>query len=388
MNHTYVHSLSIALGVFAATALAAGSSAIAPDPLYTSSPKVTLAPIAPAPVIAPTPAPAIAPVAAVRPNSPDADTPLKLAMDRILSGHNGEAVLTDMRTGERWISGGAKARAAYNPASTFKLLTAYYGLNRGLIDPNGTLSCRPFNYGGKYISCWRARGHGPIDIRYALAVSCNGLFYTLGLLADAEAVQLERLALAVGYVPADTRTTKPELFGHGDGWYVSPLAQAKMLGAIATAGTGLPGASEVPAVFTDSRALTVMREGMRRCLIEGSAKHADIPEFPMAGKTGTLGKQGWFLTYAPYKRPEVTCVVHLDHEWGHQAASIAKRILEAYLKYRALGPEQFARTLSTIKSAPGRMLARSSGKSLKVRKPGYRRSPRRLASAQKLASRT
>ena len=37
--------------------------------------------------------------------SPDADSPLKMAMDRILKGHNGEAVLTDLRTGERHIIG-------------------------------------------------------------------------------------------------------------------------------------------------------------------------------------------------------------------------------------------------------------------------------------------
>lgn len=394
MNSHSLCLLSIVLGVLAVGIVtAAAPASIEPDPLYAAVVPVSTSPIAPAlPPIAAAPAQAPVPaqfVSAAPAAAADADTPLKLAMDRILRGHKGEAVLTDLRTGERWISGGVRARMAYNPASTFKLLTAYYGLNRGLIEPDGTLMCRPFNYGGKYIRCWRARGHGPIDIRHALAVSCNGLFYTVGLLCDAEATQLERLAQAVGYVPADTATTKPELFGHGDGWYVSPLAQAKMLGAIATAGTGLPGGSEIPPVFTDLAALKVMREGMRRCLIDGSAKHADIPEFPMAGKTGTLGKQGWFLTFAPYDKPQVSCVVHLDHEWGHQAASIAKRVLQAYLQFRALGPERFAESLQSIKAAPGkRMYARSSGKNAKMRKASGRRSPGRArrASGQKLAS--
>jgi beta-lactamase class D len=393
-SHTFC-LLSIVIGVIAVGIVTAADPApIEADPLYAavvpsgSSPIApALPPLAAAPALIPAPATASTQAAAA-----DADTPLKLAMDRILRGHKGEAVLTDLRTGERWISGGVRARMAYNPASTFKLLTAYYGLNRGLIDPDSTLICRPFHYGGKYIRCWRARGHGQIDLRHALGVSCNGLFYTVGLLADAEATQLERLAQAVGYVPADTATTKPELFGHGDGWYVSPLAQAKMLGAIATAGTGLPGGSEIPPVFTDTNALRVVREGMRRALIDGSAKHADLPEFPMAGKTGTLGKQGWFLTFAPYDNPQVTCVVHLDHEWGHQAASIAKRVLQAYLKYRQLGPERFAESLQSIKAAPvKRMIASSSAKSsrsLKSRKASSRRAPsrsRRVA-GQKLAS--
>ncbi|MBI2942982.1 MAG: hypothetical protein HYY25_02170 [Candidatus Wallbacteria bacterium] len=323
---------------------------------------------------------------------PRGETPaMQAAMDRILRGHNGEAVLTDLRTGERWISGGVKARMAYNAASTFKLLTAYYGLNHGLIDPDGTLQCKPFRYGGKYIRCWHSGGHNEIDIRRALAISCNGLFYTVGLLADSEATQLERLAQAVGYVPADTRTTKPELFGHGDGWYVSPLAQARMLGALATAGTNLPGGVEIPPVFTDVGAVQVIREGMRRCLIEGSAKHADIADLPMAGKTGTLGKQGWFLTFAPYEKPEVTCVVHLDHEWGHQAASVAKRILQAYQKYRSQSPEQFAKTIQSLEGRRVLASRRSHGRkvaSRKSRAAGKSRTKAKQPIAQKVAKNT
>ena len=109
----------------------------------------------------------------------------------------------------------------------------------------------------------------------------------------------------------------------------------------------------------------------------------------MAGKTGTLGKQGWFLTFAPSQKPEVTCVVHLDHEWGHQAASVAKRVLQAYLKFRGQSAEQFAQTIQGLgtrsyasrKRNTGRLAARRSKTSARGR-------ARTKPVAQKLAKNT
>ncbi len=302
----------------------------------------------------------------------DVDSPMKVAMDRILRGKRGEAILTDLRTGEQWISGGTRAHAAYNGASTFKLLTAYYGLTEGLIDPDVELDCKPFRFGGKRIRCWRRRGHGTIALREALGTSCNGLFYTVGMMPGARSQELEKLARAVGYEPAPTRSTKPELFGHGDGWYISPINQARLIGAIATAGTPQAGADKVTALFTDNEALRVIRQGMRRTLIDGTAKHADISRLPLAGKTGTLGKQGWFLSYAPYYSPRISCVVHLDRAWGHQAASLTKKILESHLQFRELPPEQFALSLEKL---------RKHRKGTKAGRPTPKRRKKRQGSA-------
>ncbi|MBI4870281.1 MAG: hypothetical protein HY814_01795, partial [Candidatus Riflebacteria bacterium] len=69
----------------------------------------------------------------------------------------------------------------------------------------------------------------------------------------------------------------------------------------------------------------------------------------------------------------------LDHEWGHQAASIAKRILQSYLQYREMGPERFAETLRSIKAAPGQY-ARSSSK-----RPVARKSKSKARGAKRIA---
>ncbi len=74
--------------------------------------------------------------------------------------------------------------AWYPPASTFKLATAVIGVQKGLVDAsthmpyacNGGLS-----YAGRYWRCWRAAGHGSLDLATAIEKSCNVYFYQLGL---------------------------------------------------------------------------------------------------------------------------------------------------------------------------------------------------------------
>lgn len=67
------------------------------------------------------------------------------------------------------------------PGSTFKPITAIAGMQDGVINTNtvivdnGTYS----NFGGVW-HCWKAGGHGPIEVVRALKESCNVFFYTVG----------------------------------------------------------------------------------------------------------------------------------------------------------------------------------------------------------------
>ncbi len=73
-------------------------------------------------------------------------------------------------------------QSSYAPGSTFKIIVAAAGLESGIISDQWTATCngayrignsRPFR-------CWKLSGHGTIDVRDALAYSCDVFFYALG----------------------------------------------------------------------------------------------------------------------------------------------------------------------------------------------------------------
>ena len=70
---------------------------------------------------------------------------------------------------------------AYQPCSVFKIVVAVAGLTEGVITPETIHNCN----GG----CWMWPGHGPIDLRRALAQSCNPYFEGVGERLGYERVQ-------------------------------------------------------------------------------------------------------------------------------------------------------------------------------------------------------
>lgn len=69
----------------------------------------------------------------------------------------------------------------YPPASTFKMVLAAAGLDTGKITANWSIS-DPGHYvfGNKTFNDWDPRGHGRVDVRKAIAQSCDTFFWTLG----------------------------------------------------------------------------------------------------------------------------------------------------------------------------------------------------------------
>ncbi|MGB0719814.1 MAG: penicillin-binding protein 2, partial [Bdellovibrionales bacterium] len=68
----------------------------------------------------------------------------------------------------------------YPPASTFKMITALAGLQTGHITTKRSVYCPGhYTYGKDRFHCWKAGGHGWVDIVHALAYSCDVYFYEL-----------------------------------------------------------------------------------------------------------------------------------------------------------------------------------------------------------------
>ncbi|MGZ8779790.1 MAG: penicillin-binding protein 2 [Thermoanaerobaculia bacterium] len=69
----------------------------------------------------------------------------------------------------------------YSPGSVFKIVMAMAGLSEGAIGPDTNFNCGGSgNFFGRRFRCWKKEGHGAVDARRALKVSCDIYFYNVG----------------------------------------------------------------------------------------------------------------------------------------------------------------------------------------------------------------
>ncbi len=73
----------------------------------------------------------------------------------------------------------------YAPGSTFKLLIALAGLEKGVITPNTVIYCAGHkNFYGRDFRCDKPTGHGALNLVQAIAQSCDVYFYTVASMLD------------------------------------------------------------------------------------------------------------------------------------------------------------------------------------------------------------
>jgi penicillin-binding protein 2 len=66
----------------------------------------------------------------------------------------------------------------YAPGSTFKMLVALAGLEAGVVTPEHRIACPGhMDLGDNRFHCWKAGGHGPVDMVEAVKQSCDVYFY-------------------------------------------------------------------------------------------------------------------------------------------------------------------------------------------------------------------
>jgi cell division protein FtsI/penicillin-binding protein 2 len=191
-------------------------------------------------------------------------------------------------------------------------------------------------------------GHGAIDLRRALAVSCNPYFEWVGEELGYEKVQRYAHLLGLGE-PSGINLTgetagivplfvKPSAVGHlsshAEGISTSALQLAVLLSATVNGGVVLKPQINGPEGFTaaerwrlpEGTRLEGLSQGFLGAVNEGSASAAFDPEIAVAGKTGTCSALGWFASYAPADKPELVVVVFLRYGSGHGASAVAGRI--------------------------------------------------------------
>ena len=70
---------------------------------------------------------------------------------------------------------------AFSPGSVFKVFLAYGALAGGLVDPDTRVFCPGYaTFYGRTFRCHKKEGHGWVNLRDAIKVSCDVYFYDLG----------------------------------------------------------------------------------------------------------------------------------------------------------------------------------------------------------------
>lgn len=271
------------------------------------------------------------------------------------------------------------ASGRYAPGSVVKPVVALAALRAGAIGPDTELHCDGkysfgFDQQGREIAIHCTGWHGDLDVRRALAVSCNPFFnetgirlgWDTGLRAAYEALgfgRAPRIGIPVGggflpdrrhWVPRDTANVA---MGQGD-LLVTPLQVAVMAMALANRGTLVqprlvrdPGTGVARGervvlgrMDWDERDMDLVREGMRDAVrtARGTGHRAAVPGLDVAGKTGTAQykakvdgvwerhKHAWMIAYAPADAPKYALAVLVEdapHGGGTDAGPIVKDLL-------------------------------------------------------------
>lgn len=274
----------------------------------------------------------------------------------------------------------------YAPGSTFKMVVALAALEARVTTPYERVSCPGhFDLGESRFHCWNRGGHGALDQRTAIKLSCDVYFYEMAkrLGINRIAAMSRRFGLGVdldielpgarsGLVP--TREWREGqgrrwalgdtvVHGIGQGFYqLTPLSLATMTARLATGRAvqphltrsigGRPArggrAEDWPSMGLSERDLRLMRDAMWAVVNEAGGT-ASIGRLPggygqMAGKTGTTQvrrvsreqrERGFrveslpreyrphalFVGYAPHDNPLYAVSVVVEHGTSGSAAA-------------------------------------------------------------------
>ena len=271
-------------------------------------------------------------------------------------------------------------QGAYQPGSTFKIVTMLAALRAGVARPHTWLQpCTgSYYYGGRIFNCWKWEGHGPLDFIGALENSCDAYFYQIG-----PQLQLPRLAAAAREfglgartgvdLPQERRGLVPDAAWYDRTWGVgkwrkgmmlnlaigqgellaTPIQLAVIAAEVANGGRVVRPyivkqvkgealfAPEKPtrsAVEADAEIWSAIQEAMEKVVSDGTGQAAKLPGVRVAGKTGTSenphGKDhALFVCYAPVDTPRVAIAVVAENSGhgGSVAAPIAGRVLARLL---------------------------------------------------------
>jgi len=285
-------------------------------------------------------------------------------------------------------------QGTYPPGSTFKMLTAAAALEEGVVGLNETVrdtgywvypdlveGTRRWGYW-----CWNHAGHGKVNVREAIKVSCNYFFYEMGYrlgidrlsdwaakfgfgeptgieIGDASGILASReereekggvwyggdtVMAAIGqsdnlFTPIQLANYVSTLISGGERYETRLLKAVKTYDNAEVVAVG--DTKPVETIDLSESTLSAIKKGMYDLTTTGSLSYYFKDCIVPAGaKTGTaqLGENttnnGMFVCFAPYDDPEIAVAVAIEKGGsGSALASTAVKILNAYFSADEIG---------------------------------------------------
>jgi penicillin-binding protein 2 len=281
------------------------------------------------------------------------------------------------------------------PGSIFKIVTIVAALEEKIIDPEHTFFCPGYYVlGNRRFGCWKKEGHGHVNMKNSLIVSCDTYFYNLALRLGIDTLVKYAEILGFGFpggielggerpglLPSPewlrkktgARWQKGDTlnFCIGQGFLqATPLQMALVYSGIANEGlvyrptliarTSKNGLENAEVLRRFSLAETTFAF-LKNTLCDvvhapnGTGYNARVPGALVAGKTGTaqvvslkkkpekgrpvprhLENHAWFVAFSPVDDPEVVVSVFLEHGGGGggNAAPVAREVIRAFYEYK------------------------------------------------------
>lgn len=266
------------------------------------------------------------------------------------------------------------------PGSTFKMITAFAGMNEGVIGVNDVIQTKGyFDKTETPAKCWiYPSAHGTIGISKAIEESCNYFFYELGYRMAtkdtgtySDITGVERLQKYAGMFGFDSTSgielpeSKPQIsdadsirtaIGQGTNNFTATQL-ARYVTTLANSGTcyDLSLVSEIKdidgnVVYKNEHKVqnqldfpveqwNVVRQGMRQVVSVHISSSALINQInvAVAGKTGTAQQSearpnhALFVSFAPYENPEVTVTSVIPFGYSSGNAVELSGLVYAYL---------------------------------------------------------
>jgi len=250
----------------------------------------------------------------------------------------------------------------YPPGSSFKIVTAIAALRKDPGNANQTYECKrlPDGRTGAFIEGWKrpihddvkdSAPHGAIAMRAAIVVSCNAYFAQLGTYKVGPEALLDtatRLGISIAN-PSDVKTLRAEMpqTSYGQGQVVAtPFQMARVAATIAHGGSMPFGRwltdqanprQDAPQAILNTELSSQVGEYMRGVVTSGTGRSANLPDIPMAGKTGTAELEhapshAWFIGFAPYGASHqlaFSVLIENGQYGGTAAAPLAAEVMKA-----------------------------------------------------------
>lgn len=275
---------------------------------------------------------------------------------------------------------------AYEPGSTFKIITAAAALEEGVVNLDTPFTCNGFMQIGNYkINCHNTSGHGNQTFLEGVQHSCNPVFMQTGMklggdkfmeyfaafgFTDRTGIELVGESNSIYYKDKELSATDIATSSFGQGFNVTPIQMVTAISAAVNGGYRMKPQivkeirnengviksykPEVVNKVISEQTSKTLREVLESVVSspEGTGKNAYIEGYRIGGKTGTSEKGdrkgdrriASFAGFAPADDPQIVCLIMLDEPQtankygGTLAAPLAGQIMEEVLEY--LGVER------------------------------------------------